>query len=182
MEFFRSGEIYPCQNLSFIDLVALKKIIMPYKYFIIAAGIFGLIQYFRNDDQFVRLILGGQLIAITLTLIPIHNFASAGFLLFALTVFMTIIYALTKHPIIKGKKLLIILMAVPILFINIYTIQRLPNAGILGLIMIIPVLAYLIVLVTNLKKYKSEIGFLTILAVDAGIRLAMAIEIFLNAQ
>jgi hypothetical protein len=152
---------------------------MEYKYIMIIAGVFGLIQYFMNQDQFVRLILGGQLIAITLTFIPIHNFANAGFLLFALTVFLAIIYALTKHPIVKGKKLLISLMAVPILFLNIYTIQRLPNAGILGLIMIISVLAYLIILVTNLKKYKSEIGFLTIMAADAGIRLAMAIEILM---
>lgn len=152
---------------------------MDYKYFMLVAGIFGLIQYFQNKDQFVRLILGGQIIAITLTFIPVRNFSNAGFLLFALTVFLTIIYALTKHPIIKGKKLLISLMAVPILLLNIYTIQKLPHADTLGLTMIIPVLAYLVIFFSSLKKYKSEIGFLTIMFVDAGIRLAMAIEILL---
>lgn len=155
---------------------------MTYKYIMIIAGIFGLIQYFMMKDQFVRLILGGQLISITLTFIPIHNFANAGFLLFALTLFLAIIYVLTKHPIVKGKKLLISLMAVPILIVNIYSIQRLPHAGILGLILIIPLIAFLIILTTNLKNYKSEIGFLTIMAVDAGIRVAIASEILMSGS
>ncbi len=152
---------------------------MTYKYIMIAAGVFGLIQYFMNKDQFVRLIIGGLLVAITLTFVPIHNFDSAGILVFALTSFLAIIYAQTKTPIVKGKKLLIGLVALPIIFINIYAIQSLPHTDILGLFAVVSVLSYLIIVFTNLKKYNSEIGFLTIMAVDAGIKLAMSLEVFL---
>ncbi len=151
---------------------------MTYKYIMIAAGVFGLIHYFVIRDQFVRLITGGLLVAISLTFVPIHNFDNAGILVFALTCFLAIIYAQTKQPIVKGKKLLIGLTAVPLIFINVYAIQRLPHMDLVGLLSVISLLAYLIIVSTNIKKYKEEIGFLTIMAVDAGVKLSMSLDVF----
>ena len=146
---------------------------MQYKILIGLAALFGIFQFFRATDNFARTILGGQIVAIGLTFVPNMTIVTVGFLLFMLTLILTIIYGAKKKDFTTLKRALIIVPSA-FLFVRYYlAIQHHPFVGLLSLLMIIPIVACLIAIVTDFKSYKNELGFLTIIAVDATIKLTM---------
>jgi len=149
---------------------------MPYKILIGLAALFGVFQFFRTADIFARTILGGQIVAIGLTFVPNKIIVTIGFLLFMLTLILAVIYGVKKRDFTIRKRILIIVPSA-FLFIRFYlAIQHHPGVGLFSLLMVIPIAAYIIAMTTGFKKYRNELGFLTIIAVDAIINLTM----FLN--
>lgn len=116
------------------------------------AGLFGLFYLFRTTDIFARIILAGQVVAI----------------------------GLTKKGFAATKKTVIIAPTIFAFLTHLFQIQHYPGAGLLGLTMLLPIIAFIILTTTNIKNYKNELGFLTIIAVDAAIEFARRIEWIIN--
>jgi len=144
---------------------------MTYKTIIALAGLFGLFQLFKTTNNFARLILLGQIIAIAFTFVPNDTITIAGLILFMVTQLAVIIYGLAVKDLTTKKRLTIIVMAAFVLVANFFMLQHYKYANEIGSSMLIPIGAYLLALVFNFKNYKNEIGFLTIIAVDAVIKL-----------
>jgi len=147
-----------------------------YKIIIALAGLFGIFRLFRISDNFARTIVGGQIIAIGLTFIPVNTAVTIGFVLFIVTAMLAIVYGLFKKGFGINKKVFILLISIPVFVAHIFALNHWPYTGIIGWTMLIPIFTYLILTLTNIKRYKNELGFLTILAVDAAIKLSMTIE------
>lgn len=105
---------------------------------------------------------------------------TGGLLLFMLTLLLAIIYGLNKKDLKTSKRTLIIIPAVITLLTLFFQLQEYPGAGVLGLSNIISVIAYIIILTTDYKNYKNELGFLTIIATAGTIEVMRRIEWLLN--
>ena len=151
---------------------------MIYKIIIALAGLIGLIQFFRTTDIFVRIILAAQILAIGLTFSP--RFESTGFILFICATLLVVAYGLFRKDLEIKRRALILSIAVPVLVAHTFTFFQWPHAGLIGLSMVIPMIAYPIYLFGDMDKNKIELGPLTILAIDAAIRMAMTIEWLVN--
>jgi hypothetical protein len=95
-----------------------------------------------------------------------------------LTLLTAIVYGLTKKDLTIKKKIFIVILSSSVLTADIFIFQHYPYAGLVSFLMLIPVITYLIFVTTDIKNYKNELGFLTIIAVDAAIKLS----IYLNKQ
>jgi hypothetical protein len=130
------------------------------------AVVFGVYQFFRTTDRFSMVILGLQMIGIVLSFITEQPFKMIGSGLFMLTLVLAIIYASIKADRKPWNRGLIIFSAGLALFIHFVPLYHRNDLRILGVGMIIPIAAYIILLARDFKSYKNELGFLTIILVD----------------
>ena len=153
---------------------------MIYKILMGLAALFGVFQVFRTTDNFAKTILIGQIIAIMLALAVNSAGATIGLLLFMLTLALVIVYGLTKKGFKTLKRILISFPVTLVFLIHLFQIQHYPGAGILGLAMALQIIAFIILTTTDIKNYKNELGFLTIITVDAIIEFARRLEWLTN--
>jgi len=147
---------------------------MIFNTLMILSGIFGLYQLTRITNNFARIILAGQIIAIGLTFIPIPSVRSTGFVLFLLLALAAIIYGLTN------KKSLTLIITAPIFLALLFESNNWPFTGLLAWIMVLPIVAYVFIILKDLKRYKNELGFLTILVANAIIKLSIQFGAMIN--
>lgn len=142
----------------------------------ILAALFGLYRLFKTTDKLARTILIGQIIAIGLTLFENETVTTIGLILFMLTLVLVAIYGLTKKGIPTLKRTFIV-GSTALLFLTLcFQLQHYPGAGILGLTLILPIIAYIIMTTTDIKNYGEELGFMTIIAVAATIEFVERID------
>lgn len=153
---------------------------MTYKILIGLASLFGLFRLFLTTDNFAKTILIGQIIAIGLTLPDDRTAATIGLLLFMLTLMLAIIYGLTKKNFKIRKRILIIVPTVLVFVMHFFQLQHYPGAGLLGLTMALPIITNIILTTTDIKNYKNELGFLTIITVDATVEFLRRLEWIIN--
>lgn len=76
-------------------------------------------------------------------------------------------------------KTLMLFVTAPVFLSFIFKINNWPYSYELSLIMIVPMVSYLI-LVARKSNLKNEIGFLTIIAIEAGIEFSMIVAHWLS--
>jgi len=152
---------------------------MTFKIIIGLAALFGLIRLFRTTDNFAKTILIGQIIAIGLTIPADRKATTIGLALFMLTLVLVIIYGL-RNDFKTIKKILIVVPAALLLLTYFFQLQNYPGAGLLGLTMVLPIIAYIILTTTDINNYRNELGFLTIISVAAAIEFARRLEWIIN--
>lgn len=135
------------------------------KIIISLAGLFGLFHLLRGINNFAKSITIALITAIALSWLPFPIFKTIGFYLFGLTLLVAIVYA-TKENKSLSKRALMLLIIIPVFIHLSFMIMNWPFAFQLSLAMLIPILAYL-VLIIKPHNVKHEIGFLTIILVDA---------------
>lgn len=140
---------------------------------------FGLFQLFRTTHPFARIILITQLIAIGLTLLSDEVLTSSGLVLFMLSLVLVIIYGLTIKNTRAVQRTIVVVSAALLLLTHVFQFQNYPGAGVLGLTMILPLIGYM-VLIANIKNYRNELGFMTVIAAAAAIELVRRIEWLMN--
>lgn len=142
------------------------------------AALFGLFQLFRITDVFAKVIILTQVLAVAITWFPFSIIKTIGFYLFGLMILTAAIYVLTRKmkAITKG---LMFLITVPVFLSFIFKIQHWPYAYELSLFMIVPIVAY-IILISRKTGIKNEIGFLTIIATEALLHFSVIIAYWLN--
>jgi uncharacterized membrane protein len=149
---------------------------MIFKTLIALAGTFGLTQLLRKINSFAKTIIVIQLIAILLTFIPSSPFVLIGWIVFIIAIFLAIIYSFKNDK--SGKRLIINLICLPVFFANLFTLQHWPFASVFSLSCMICLIAFISKPLTQSKKYKAEIGFLTIIVIDGLVRFSMAVKGF----
>jgi len=159
---------------------------MDLRIIIILAGVFGLIYLFKITNNFARIITGLMVVAIAISFVRVPEIAIDGYYLFAITQLLIIIYAFSYEDFSTNKKITVATIA----FLGLASIVLLLGApeGIRaygdfylrllefsGLVAGVIIGLYIYVLIKDIKSYKEEIGFLTILSADALIRFALYI-------
>jgi hypothetical protein len=137
---------------------------MIYKLILILAGLFGIYRVFRTNDIFALLILGGQIISIGLVLISDQIFKSVGSWIFMFTLVLAIIYGLSKKDFKNSKRAIIIIPTAFLIFIHMIPILHENQLRVLALGLILPIIALIVLVLKDIRNYKNEIGFLTIIA------------------
>jgi hypothetical protein len=135
------------------------------------AAIFALFRLSKTTDKFANAISFGMIFSVALTLIQIRFVFTAGFVLFMLCLLLVIIYGFKKKSFNKFNQVLIIIPAFFVFVLYFFQFQHYPYARAIGLSMIIPVLCYFILL-TRVRSFKNELGFMTIIAATAAIEVA----------
>ncbi|MFT7592602.1 MAG: hypothetical protein ACI9UJ_002541 [bacterium] len=141
---------------------------MVYKILIGLSALIALIHLFRMNDTFAKIIVVGLVLSISLSFIPSTETKTTGFFLYILTTLAAIVYGLVKKEIIPKNRIVIQLICIPV-FISYLTAlfhwRWEPS------VLFISVFSFVLMLTSNLKSYKNEIAFLTVLAVEAAVTL-----------
>jgi hypothetical protein len=135
------------------------------KIIISLAGLFSIFQLFRGINNFAKSITIAFITSIALSWLPYSIFKTIGFFLFGLALLTSIVYAAKENKSLS-KRALMLLIIIPVFIRLPFMIMNWPFAFQLSLAMLIPILAYL-VLIIKTYNVKHEIGFLTIIVTDA---------------
>jgi hypothetical protein len=143
---------------------------------LLLAAIFGIYTVLQKRDRFANVICSLQVLGIAMIISSKAQLQLVGFYaLFAATL-LAVIYALKpQHN--TRKKAVLLLISVIVLAAYILKAFHLQGIAVLAWFMIIPVAAFIFML-KDYKNYEKEIGFASILAVEAGIRFS---DLFLMA-
>src|SRR5690606_16005530 len=89
-----------------------------------------------------------------------------GMLMFGVATILVLVYAIVRlrDP---SRRTIVILIALPDLLLIAFSINHWPFANLIVLLMMTPVVVYTIGVLKNVKDYRNEIAFLTIIAVMA---------------
>jgi hypothetical protein len=133
---------------------------MVYKIFHGLAILFGLMLLPQTKDTFARPIIVLQIAAIGSALLG--YFVSLAMIVFAISTLLIVLYAFIRmrH---SAQRMVVLLIAVPDLFVLAHAMNHWPGARLFALLMIIPVLVYAFVVLRDRASFKNELGFLTIL-------------------
>lgn len=148
---------------------------MIFKLYIALCGLIGLFQLFRIKGKFALVITASLVLGVVLAFIPNNFIRLVGVAFLNLPVFLVIVYALSMKDFSVGKRVSLLLQAIPFGLAQVLSfIERNPTSP-SGYIMIIPISALLYSLV-KVKDYSEEIGFLLIMSSYAVARLALIIQ------
>ena len=146
------------------------------------AGVFGLVCSFRAKSQLAKVITWMLVAALAWRLVPVSEVSIDGYYLFAMAEFLVIIYAFSSADFSTTKKIVLAalggLSLIPLLlflFGHSGLTESLVSA------VLVPGI-YLYVLIKEIKSFKDEIGFLTILAADALVRLYILASLFMASE
>ena len=148
--------------------------------FIALAATFALYRLILVNDLWSRLLSAIMIVAIAQIFFPIEAYQTAGFVLYACTVAGVLIYAIARPELGQKKRLLLLIITVPLLIVHVFRLSHWPHVGILSLGLLIPIIACL-ALLKDYKKNRFELGFLVILAVDAAIQFRIVAQSMLSA-
>ncbi len=84
-----------------------------------------------------------------------------------LSVFSVIPYMLLNKGFTIKDKALILLIVIPVFIRYFFLMQHYPYVNLIALLMVIPVISYFVIIINKFKQLKNEIGFVTIIAIDA---------------
>lgn len=148
---------------------------MIFKLYIALCGLIGLFRLFRIKGKFALVITASLVLGVVLAFIPNNFIRLVGVAFLNLPVFLVIVYALSMKDFSVGKRVSLLLQAIPFGLAQVLSfIERNPTSP-SGYIMIIPISALLYSLV-KVKDYSEEIGFLLIMSSYAVARLALIIQ------
>ncbi|MBL1280438.1 MAG: hypothetical protein COA33_009210 [Fluviicola sp.] len=142
------------------------------------AALFGLFQLFRITDVFSKAIILAQALAVVIALFPFAIAKTIGFSLFGIMILTSAVYVLTRKIELTAKGLML-LITIPVFLSFVFKINHWPYAYEFSLLMLVPIIAYLI-LITRKISIKNEIGFLTIIATEALLELSVIVSYWLN--
>ncbi len=131
----------------------------------------------RQEGRFNKIITGGLMIGLLLTLFGSSVLTTIGFYIYTLCAFLTIIYGFAQTHLSKLEKGIICLTGFIIMYRNIASIMHWPYANETKYLMIIPVLGYILTSVYSRIELKRENGFMTIFAVDCLLKLISNLRI-----
>lgn len=149
---------------------------------IILSGIFALIQIFKIDDKFARVINGIFAVAIGVSFIPIPEIAIDGYYLFAIGCLVVVLYPFSDNSLNVKKQVIIAGMGFIQFMTMIFFLGKYPGTEMAFMASGITIIAYFYVVSKEIRLYKNEIGFLTVLMVDALIKVGTIVLSYTNTE
>ena len=135
---------------------------------VILSGVFGLIYGFKLTNKFARIINWVMVISIALSFVPSATVKIDGYYLFALMHLLVFVYSFSYEDFTHQKKILIAGITLFSLAPVIAVLGNLSQAICLTceLFSVVGLGMYIYILIKDIKSYKEEIGFLTMLAAN----------------
>ena len=140
---------------------------------IVLAGGFALVQAIRIKDTFARVINLIFAVSIGLTFVPITELSAARYSIFILGCLTVILYAFSDSNFSLQKKVTLIGTGSIQLAAMLFFALQWPGTEILFYACTLTVIAYIFIITRDIQEYQIEIGFLTVLMVDALIKAMM---------
>ncbi|MCG8576310.1 MAG: hypothetical protein MI810_15590 [Flavobacteriales bacterium] len=142
------------------------------------SALFALLWLFKIEEKFVRWITLAAALSTGVTLMPYAIPSHDGFVAYLIIQGVFLLYAFSPNDYTNRKR---IHLSIVIFFPTIYmllTLLRVNNPLLIvtGFLCLVSLLAYLQILVKEVKLFKDEIGFLTIIAVHAFLRLIFTVQ------
>lgn len=143
---------------------------------IISAGIFAFIQIFRIKDTFARVINGILAASIGVSFIPVPEIAIDGYYLFAIGCLLVILYAFSDSDFTSLKKGILISMGGIQLLGMAFLLGKYPHVDLIFLGGFGTIGIYIFAVTKKIKLFFNEIGFMTVLMIDAFIKCMMVLS------
>lgn len=134
------------------------------------AALFSLVQAIRIKDKFSRIINVIMVIAVGVSLVPNPHIAIDGYYLYMIACLLVILYSFNDSSFDWIKRSILIVMGIIPLLATLFWLQKWPYTQEIWYLCIIPVLSYIFIITREIRSYQIEIGFLTVLMVDALIK------------
>lgn len=148
---------------------------MIYKIIMVLAALYGLFRWIATAHPLARIILSLMIVGIAFIL-PKHSVLNdLGVYVYLVALFLTIIYVAIRNKFGALEKFVVGISAILLLLYHVFEIQLYPGTFVLGILMIIPILAF-IYLLRKPTKYYTEWGIFAIMGVNATVRLFQFIE------
>lgn len=128
-----------------------------------AVAFFMIIVSLQRTGFFQKIITGGLCLAIFLSWIENENIRFSAFILFNLSVLLSVYYGATQKHLLLTEKVIILTAGIIIFLRSFFGMMHWPGAGPVGLFMILPVLGYIYLLINKNILKSKEAGFLTLL-------------------
>ena len=120
----------------------------------------------QKQGQFQKIITGALTVGILITWIGLQSLVTFGFVVFTFASALTIVYIFTQKHLLTIEKILIGVTGLIVFIGNIFGIMNWPYGNEIKILMFIPLITFIFLLIKTNMKSKSEIGFMTILAVS----------------
>ena len=140
---------------------------------IVLAGGFALVQAVKIKDSFARSINLIFAVSIRLTFVPITQLSAARFSLFIIGCLTVVLYAFSDGTFSTLKKTTLAGMGAIQLGAMLFFAMNWPGTALWFYACTLTVIAYIFLVTKNIRAYQIEIGFLTVLMVDALIKVMM---------
>ena len=149
---------------------------MILKILIGSAAIFALYRTIKSKKMFPAIITLGMIFAVVMVLFPVTTIQTAGFYVYCGFVVLAFIYGLIAKDKKLPERIIICLMSAPIFVYWIWVLNHWHGNEVLA-----PILTVIVSIAGIIRnsKLKDELGFLTIIAVDA---IAILIEVWIKAH
>ncbi len=149
---------------------------MILKILIGSAAIFALYRTIKSKKMFPAIITLGMIFAVVMVLFPVTTIQTAGFYVYCGFVALAFIYGLIAKDKKLPERIIICLMSAPIFVYWIWVLNHWHGNEVLA-----PILTVIVSIAGIIRnsKLKDELGFLTIIAVDA---IAILIEVWIKAH
>jgi hypothetical protein len=144
------------------------------------AATFALYRLFVVNGLWSRILSAALIVAIAQIVLPIEGFQTAGFLLYICAIAAVLICAIVGGEMEQKKRLLLVMVAVPLLTVHVFKLGHWPHAGYITLGLLIPIVAS-VALFIDYKKNRVDLGFLTILVADAAIQFQITAQATLTS-
>lgn len=142
----------------------------------ILAGVFALVQAIRIKDTFARIINAVMAVSVGVSIIPIAQVAIDGHYLYVIGCLLVVLYAFSDSSFTIQKKIILIGMGLIQMTSHLFWLMQFPGVAILSWASILSVFAYIFVVTKEIREYQIEIGFLTVLMVDALIKSVIVLS------
>ena len=146
---------------------------MLFSIIIAAAGLFGLYSLSLTRDYYARFIVMLMVVSIVLTLLPVPNIKTIGFVVYLVSLVLTMVYALLKTGTGNARRFTMLVMALPPFLALLFQLNQWPYVKLLYGTCLLSLLAFVYILFAKRKAYQNELGMLTIIAADALIHVWM---------
>lgn len=151
---------------------------MDLRLIVIFAALFSLIYIFKVKNKFAKIINGVSAVAIGVSLIPIPEISIDGFYILFACHIAAIIYVFSYDEFSNQKKILITVIAVFSILPSVLFFTPFSTEIWIGVLSIIPLIAFGYLLKNDVQSYKNEIGFLVIMVANALVTFIGTLQIY----
>jgi hypothetical protein len=140
-----------------------------FKIIFFIAALHGLFCLYRMNNYYAIIILLMQISSIAFILKTGLVYISISLLLMSLSLLLIVLYSIISKGFKLKKRLIIFLSGFIVFILYLFRGMHWPGTAFIMTLMVVPLICYVLMIFDNQENYNNEIGFLSILAVDAGI-------------
>ncbi len=125
---------------------------------------FGVLQYSKNQNTFVKVVFGGQLLALFFRFFDNLEFHVFSFYTMFGMALLMLTYSIWNKQYTKQKRGVLMVILLPFLIQNFYAFQHYPYQSQIAVLLVIPVISWMYIVLAKRSEYKVELPVVSIFA------------------